>query len=140
MKKRFDLLHVLLAAVLAVGLVWGINLGFAAFSSLTSGPMYNSGLAGYVQEVRGFKMVYAVAGTAELGATTTIPGMEAGDVIIDVFNLGANASTISASNLANIDEGIFTAAAGGATYSTSTGAPTAADNLLILFVDVNNTE
>lgn len=130
--------NLLVVAILAVGLSLGIHYATAAFTTMGP-PVTNNYTQALFQELRGFKMVYAVAGTAEDGATTTVTGMEAGDVIIDIVNLGADASTISSVNLANIDESGYTAASGGAVLDTSIAEPTAGDNLIFFFVDVDNT-
>lgn len=132
--KKFSFFHVVLAAFIAVVIGLGVQYGIAAFSSLTTGPMYNSGLAGYLQEVRGFKLVYAAAGPAVDGSTTTVTGMEAGDVIIDVVSFDASAETIS-----NIDETGYTATSGGAILDTAISEPTEGDMLLFMFVDIDNT-
>lgn len=138
MRKYFAV--ALVAAMLAVGLSMAVIHTEAAFQTISSGPVWNAGQAQFFRDVRGYKMVYAVAGTATNGKVTTVTGMEAGDVILDVIDLGANASTISASNLANINEAIYTAAAGGAVLDTSVGAgPTVDNNLIFLFADIDNT-
>lgn len=137
MRKYFAV--ALVAAMLAVGLSMAVIHTEAAFQTISSGPVWNAGQAQFFRDVRGYKLVYAVAGTATSGSDTTVTGMEAGDVILDVVNLGADASTISDGNLANIDEGIYTAGSGVATLNTSGGAPTVDDNLIFLFADIDNT-
>ena len=129
MRRLFELMFV---ALFVVGLAISYQ-SYAAWSTFKP-PVTNNFTEHYYQELRGHKMVSADAGTASLGATTTVTGMEVGDVIIDVLNTEAGGGTIT-----NLDEGIFTAAAGGATYNTSGGAATAGDNLLFLFVDIDNT-
>ncbi len=139
--KRF--FNILLVAIMVVGLSYAVVEIQAAFSTITSGPVKNSGyLTQYLREARGSKLIYATAGTATVGSptvATTMTGIEAGDVIHDIINLGASAGTISASNLTNINEAIYTIAAGEAYLNTSTGAPTVGDNLVILFTDMDNT-
>ncbi len=140
MRKYFAV--ALVAAMLAVGLSMAVIHTEAAFQTITSGQVRNAGLSQYFVDVRGSKLIYAVAGTATVGSptvATTMTGIEVGDVIYDIINLGADASTVSSSNLANIAEGIYTVAAGEAYLNTSTGAPTVGDNLIILFADIDNT-
>ena len=64
-----------------------------------------------------------------------VPLLEPGDVIIDVVNLHVWGKTLT-----NVDESGYTAASGGAVLDTSITEPTAGDNLLFFFVDINNTE
>jgi len=138
MKKLFVV--ALLSAFIAVGLSLAVMQGQAAFQTISSGQVHNAGLQQYFTDVRGYKMVSAVAGTAADGATTTVTGMEAGDVIMDVVNLGATMTSISAGTVPiNVDESGYTAASGGAVLDTSISEPTAGDNLIFIFADINNT-
>ena len=136
MKRITELLLVaLIAAALVGGGMWA-NAAFTTFGP----PVTNDFTKVYFQELRGFKVVAAAAGVAGAGSPTTVTGMEAGDVIIDVVNWEAIMTSVSeGAALANIDESIYTAGAGVATLSTSGGAPTEADRLVFFFVDIDNT-
>ena len=138
MRKYFAV--ALVAAMMAVGLSMAVMHTEAAFQTISSGQVNNAGLQQYFRDVRGYKMVGATAGAATAGSTTTVTGMEAGDVILDVINLHSVMTSITeGEDPTNIAEGIYTAAAGGAVLGTSTGAPTADDNLIFLFADIDNT-
>jgi hypothetical protein len=131
MRKYFAV--AIIAAFMAVGLSLAVMQGQAAFQTISSGMVNNAGLQQFFRDVRGHKMVAAVAGTADADATTTITGMEAGDVILDVINMTAGVTT-----MVNEDETLYTSAAGGATHDTGTGLPTAADSLIFFFADIDN--
>jgi len=134
MRKLFAV--ALIAAFIATGLSMMVLYSDAAFQTITSGQIRNAGLTQFFQEVRGFKMVAATAGTATDGSTTTVTGMEVGDVIIDVIDGGTDFTTV-----ANVDEAAYTAASGGAVIDTGVDtAPTAGGDMIFFFVDVNNTE
>ncbi len=140
--KRF--FNILLVAIMVVGLSYAVVEIQAAFSTITSGPVKNSGyLTQYLREVRGSRLIYATAGTATVGSptvATTISGLEVGDVIYDIINFGAVMTSISEGvDPANVVTSIYTVAAGEAYLNTSTGAPTVGDNLLFFFADVDNT-
>ncbi len=95
--KRF--FNILLVAIMVVGLSYAVVEIQAAFSTITSGPVKNSGyLTQYLREVRGSRLIYATAGTATVGSptvATTISGLEVGDVIYDIINFGAVMTSIS---------------------------------------------
>ena len=136
MKRITELLLVaLIAAALVGGGMWA-NAAFTTFGP----PVTNDFTEVYFQELRGYKVVAASAGGANSGSETTVTGIEAGDVVIDVVDFGATAtSAVDGTAPANIAEGIYTAGAGVATLNTSTGAPTKANNLVFYFVDIDNT-
>lgn len=123
-----------LVALLAVGLSLGVMVAYGAFQNISTGLVRNIGMEQYFRDVRGYKMVAAVAGTAEDGATTTVTGMEAGDVILDVIGYAATGMTAT-----NFDESGYTATSGGAVLDTVITEPTQGDDLIFLFADIDNT-
>lgn len=138
MRKYFAV--ALVAAMLAVGLSMAVIHTEAAFQTISSGPVWNAGQAQFFRDVRGYKLVGATAGPATAGSSTTVTGMEAGDVILDVINFHSVMTSLTeGEDPTNIAEGIYTAESGGAVLSTSTGAPTENDNLIFLFADIDNT-
>ena len=134
MRKRLTELFVV--ALLAVGLSLGAMYVMAAFSSITSGPVKNSGYqTQYFREARGVQIDFAADIPATVGSYITVAEIEPEDVLIGAVMHYAGMATVPLDASAN-----FTIASttGTAIISTSTGLVDGS-TVILYFYDVDNT-